>query len=215
VTNASGAVQSGANNQSAAVENAMNTLELDVTVLDIQENMNRGKTRDWFHYAAAKYASPELGITHIGKMDTDAYLDVGILIPTLTGFAAGCPNAFGGRSWTCEKGAFCPPAGCGLPVGDDFLAYKSKDPGCWSYMQGGFYFMSSLMAHNVSEAGGWWHNQGKRCLPEDVMAGRAVASWGRTKERTRCMHVVNLLAQEVVWHPDWIGYWTPPFNKPE
>uniref|UniRef100_A0A7S1M0N9 Hexosyltransferase n=1 Tax=Alexandrium catenella TaxID=2925 RepID=A0A7S1M0N9_ALECA len=179
--------------------------------------MNCGKSQEWFRHAASAWAEAELGITHIGKMDTDAYLDVGILIPTLTGFAAGCPNAFGGRSWTCEKGAFCPPAGCGLPVGDDFLAYKSKDPGCWSYMQGGFYFMSVQMAREVSQPGGWWAQQSGQFRPEDCVTGNAVYNWA--KDSGSCVSAIDLKGMGAIWHPDDNGkwehsFWYPPYKHP-
>lgn len=41
----------------------------DVVVLDIQENMNNGKSWAWFHNASRMYP----WATHIGKMDDDTY----------------------------------------------------------------------------------------------------------------------------------------------
>uniref|UniRef100_A0A7S1PLB7 Hexosyltransferase n=1 Tax=Alexandrium catenella TaxID=2925 RepID=A0A7S1PLB7_ALECA len=136
----------------------------------------------------------------------------------MSAFSTGCPHVFGGRTWTCLGSTdYCPPARCGLPLGQDFFKYNSSNPECYSYMQGGFYFMSRLMARDVARRDGWWDRQSIKCEPEDAIAGRAIDTWGRQGPHRRCVSVVNLRGQEVIWHPDLPGYWEPsddPLNKP-
>ena len=49
----------------------------DYVVLNIQENMNKGKSQTWFYFASTIMNETELNFDYVGKMDTDSmpYLD--------------------------------------------------------------------------------------------------------------------------------------------
>jgi len=183
--------------------------DTDITALSVPENMNCGKTLAWFELAAAKFPKA----THIAKMDMDAFVDVRRLLMVMRRFSPQCPHHYGGRPWQCPQPGYCPPASCGHPLGTDFFEYKSQDKKCWTYMQGGFYFMSTPLATRLTEIGGWWDQQSSKCLPEDAILGKAVNLFGRANYE--CVGVLSLLSKEVIWHPDWTGYWEPPFYDPE
>mmetsp|Transcript_81539 Transcript_81539/g.216398 ORF Transcript_81539/g.216398 Transcript_81539/m.216398 type:complete len:334 (-) Transcript_81539:17-1018(-) len=200
--------------------------ERDLTVLDITENMECGKSRAWFRYAAEAYkAAPATRVTHIGKMDMDAFVDVRMLMTALHDFGGSdCPNVYGGRSWWCNKRGACPPKSCGDPVGDDFFKYNSTSEPCWTYMQGGFYFMSVPLASAVAAPGGDWDRMSHPCvpeLPEDAKTGKAIYMWATAGTR-KCVSALNLKGMETVWHPDgykqsWnqTGFWVPPYILPQ
>jgi len=176
--------------------------ETNLTVLDVTESMDCGKTRAWFEYAAKTW--PEHA-THIGKMDMDAYLDVRNLLAAVRNFTTDCPYTYGGRSWTCLQSAneYCPPLHCLIPpVGTDFFKHPFK--GCWSYMQGGFYFMTTGLARDVSRPGDWWDMEEERCGPEDAVTGQAIYRWHSQSQH--CVSPMELRfnksenKEEVVWH---------------
>uniref|UniRef100_A0A7S1W1Y0 Hexosyltransferase n=1 Tax=Alexandrium catenella TaxID=2925 RepID=A0A7S1W1Y0_ALECA len=178
--------------------------ENDLTILNIHENIDCGKTLAWFEFAVERY--PEA--THIAKMDMDAYVDLPRLSLMLHGFADECPRVYGGRTWACGED-YCPPPTCKDPVGTDFRQYspsKETKEACWTYMQGGFYFMSQLMARDISGNNGWWAVQSKRCSPEDALVGAAIQHWG-SEHTTSCIAVMDLKGSEVIWHADHAESW--------
>jgi len=181
------------------------TNEADVIVLPLAENMNCGKSRGWFEFAANNYTSA----THIAKMDMDAFVDTRMFRPLVRRFQTTCPYIYGGRPWHCPD-IICPPAACGHPRGTVYEKYNNPDPTCWSYMQGGFYFMSRPLALAVSESSGWWDLQSRACNAEDVIAGKAVDTFRRVNDS--CVSAMNLVGWHTVWHPDWFGYWENRFG---
>ena len=52
--------------------------ELDLTILNIRENMNHGKTLTWFNYAASLLDF--ISIDYVAKMDCDPYLNTDLFI---------------------------------------------------------------------------------------------------------------------------------------
>lgn len=178
--------------------------EEDLVVLPSEENMNCGKTREWFHTASNKYS----WASHVAKMDMDAFLHVSTLLKVLRDFPSSCPHVFGGRSWSCfDSSEWCPPDGCygHYPKNHDFFSYdftpKGKDARCWSYMQGGFYFMSQQLAAAISEEKGWWDRYSREtCHPEDSVAGQAVTRYGL--ENNLCVAAADIKDSGVMWHPE-------------
>jgi len=189
---------------------ANHTVETDIVALDEKESMNCGKTRAWFAYASDEYDMA----THIGKMDMDAYVDVHGLLGLLQAFTSktDCHHVYGGRPWHCPQD-FCPKMKCGGPNSTDYYSYRNGDPNCWTYMQGGFYFMSRNLASSVAEEGGWWHTRSSACLAEDAITGKAVDLWGR--QRKECVATLDLRGQEVIWHPDKPDFWISSWYRPE
>jgi len=189
--------------------------ETDLLVVNASEDINCGKTRSWFEYASQQYTMA----THIGKMDMDAFLDTRRFEALLQDFhpKAICPYVYGGRPWHCHND-LCPPLHCGRPKGTDFREYSVGDPACWTYMQGGFYYMSRALAQATSVPGGFWNFAGEisgDCLPEDVLAGSAINNWAR--ETGSCVSVLNMAGQEAIWHADTYRTWSTadPNSFPE
>eukprot|EP00408_Alexandrium_pacificum_P019912 CAMPEP_0171202654 /NCGR_PEP_ID=MMETSP0790-20130122/25115_1 /TAXON_ID=2925 /ORGANISM="Alexandrium catenella, Strain OF101" /LENGTH=325 /DNA_ID=CAMNT_0011668087 /DNA_START=62 /DNA_END=1039 /DNA_ORIENTATION=+ len=176
--------------------------EPGLTVLPAIENMNCGKSQKWFDYVASR----NWPATHVAKMDMDAFLDVQSLVASMESFSTACPHVYGGRPWSCkEDKRFCPPEHCGMPLDGDFFKYNASDPDCYSYMQGGFYFMSVGLARDISSANGWWAHQD--CLAEDAVAGKAIWKHGMDLHMGTCVSVLNLTGTRAIWHPDGNNCW--------
>lgn len=177
--------------------NGAATGETDLTILPTEENMNCGKTWAWFRYASKRYNWAK----YIVKMDMDAF-------PHFSSFLAGlqrhrlehkCRNVYGGRPWRCGNKVYdCPSPSCGFPVKGDFMRYEVDDPSCYSYMQGGFYLLSRKLAKNVSRLGGWWHNQSRRCFPEDSVTGHAIQKFAARHDI--CVSAFLFHYRDFYWH---------------
>jgi len=128
----------------------------DILVLNIQENMDEGKTFDWFHAATRQNdLSPPPDL--IAKMDTDVLL----FVPEFAKDVASLPKhdlVYWGRKndWeTCWgwKWPWCPPKTC-----TDFAGVHCEDSPkgrlceeCWIYMSGGMYMLSFRMARLLDD----------------------------------------------------------------
>lgn len=151
--------------------------EEDVLLLNISENMNHGKTYAYFRHVVRAHP----WATHVGKMDMDAYPYIHKLVTSLRE-PHHCKAAYIGRPWTCYHSKKCPPAGCGKPVGHDFLQYCGEGLAgqhcgmqpCWTFMQGGLYLMSRELAQGLTAAGSAWERRHQGY--EDAITGRAVYS---------------------------------------
>lgn len=172
-----------------------NHSEKDVTVLPTVENMNHGKTRLWFEHATKNFG----WATHVVKMDSDAFPHLSTIVERITHFSTSCEHVYGGVPFTCKAKEFCPPADCDIPLGNNFLAYKSANRNCWSYMQGGLYFMTAKLAAEVSKPGGWWDRDAKgNCYPEDLTTGHAVSIYARANHM--CVAALKFEGQEGAVH---------------
>uniref|UniRef100_A0A7S1QFQ9 Hexosyltransferase n=1 Tax=Alexandrium catenella TaxID=2925 RepID=A0A7S1QFQ9_ALECA len=184
----------------------------DLVILDTFENMNEGKSRSWFHLAATKYP----WATHIMKLDLDAFPHVPYILDNLGSHGKACKNVYGGMLVTpCGEGKpYWPPCGCGPPVNSDFLSYESGDPNCFSYAQGGMYFLSRQLAEGAAAPGGWWDNEVlSNCYPEDSVTGRAVMKYGR--EKKQCVSFVSWPRDKAGHHqPGPPARWSCRFHHP-
>lgn len=175
--------------------NGEDTGEENVIILPIPENMNHGKTRVWFHHASRSYT----WATHIAKMDMDTYPHLPYMLywtrEQQSKFS--CSNVFGGRQFTC-RADWCAPAHCGYCPGSDFMKFAVNDTRCWSYMQGGFYFLSRALAEGASVDGGFWDKESQRCHAEDAVTGHAVHEFA--SQQKMCVHIVNLSTTDAFWH---------------
>mmetsp|Transcript_59452 Transcript_59452/g.159208 ORF Transcript_59452/g.159208 Transcript_59452/m.159208 type:complete len:349 (-) Transcript_59452:88-1134(-) len=159
--------------------------EPDVLVLDVAENMNKGKTFAFFEAVSRLYP----WATHVGKMDTDTFPYLHRLSESLHAHAKSskCPNHFVGDPMNharCGYWDWCPPASCSLPVGEDFLKFdrsRADGPHCWSYMQGGMYVVSSGLLRSVAVRGHTiWDNW--QTGVEDVVTGRVIGLYAKIHE---------------------------------
>lgn len=113
----------------------------DIVNLDINENLNEGKTYYWFEQAVNElknksYIHPKSGIV---KMDIDTVVNWTKFIDTW--FSQLLPNYYFGRVNThewCGGYAHCPPAHC--------KTFKNK---CWIYMSGGWYALGLGLASQL------------------------------------------------------------------
>lgn len=93
----------------------------DIIELDILENMNSGKTFEWFSFAARQFKAAQF--TSKGDMDTIIF--PGELLRSVSRLHRGTQSIYGGFAvdWNlCGGGIHCPYG--------------------WIYMAGGFYFVS-------------------------------------------------------------------------
>lgn len=124
---------------------------------DFEENMNEGKTRAWFQYAAHTYPRSDW----IFKLDTDVAIHWASMSKWLTKTHRdlryiGALNTYE----FCGKYSHCPRPGC-----------KDMTGSCWIYMSGGFYGLSTELASSLSTCPYYKsHSVGI----EDLMVGRAI-----------------------------------------
>lgn len=153
--------------------------EPDVVPCNMVENMNEGKTKRWFEYAA-KYAPKS--VETIFKMDTDVLFCPTDLQNTIQGALSEHKYAFFGTFMNhaaCSTGRFphCPPQHCdhnNTFVGD-----------CWYYMSGGCYGVSRATLDEIIETP-FFIEEYPDPHHEDVMTGRWV---NNTKSREKVKEV--------------------------
>lgn len=177
------------------------TGEDDLTVLPMEENMNRGKSGAWFRYAATfEWA------THVAKMDMDAFPYFYHVLSEIGSFRTACEHVYGGLPVSCDgQDPFCPPSGCGMPRDHDFLSYNIDNPGCYVFMQGGFYFLTRELAATVSarvEQSDFF----KRCYPEDVTLAHTIRQYAN--EHKTCVAALTFGFDEAAFH-----HWALPFTR--
>jgi len=149
----------------------------DGLYLDIEENMNRGKTITFFRYAARLFP----WATHIAKMDMDAFPHLHKVVTSLYGSEKpcrakyeywggkfgfiNCENTQWGRSFTDN----CPDDSC-----------VKKLP-CADQMDGGMYGLSRDLALEATEPGDVWAKgaRGK----EDAVTGRKLHEWSHRHQK--------------------------------
>jgi hypothetical protein len=124
---------------------------------EFPENMNDGKTREWFRWAASVFPYSQW----ILKVDTDVTInwhDLGTILSDTKREMRylGIIN----DSARCGGGDLCPPVGC-----------MSQEGSCWIYMSGGFYGVSTQLAQVL---GGCSYYQQHDKGHEDVRFGQAV-----------------------------------------
>lgn len=138
-----------------AAKSYLYAFQRDVLLLNITENMNAGKTYEYFKVAAEAFP----WATHIGNMDLDTYPHIHKLV---TGLAARVSSQD-----KCESYEGLP-----LPMLPSSSVCSHLEEGCPKYMQGGLYVMSRGLAQGVTAAGGFWDLN--RVGREDRSAGKAV-----------------------------------------
>lgn len=140
--------------------------EGDVVPIDMEENINEGKTRMWFAYA---YKHKPKSVRAIFKLDTDVLFCPEKLLDTVQK-TANTPFAFYGtfmNHLACSPTGFvhCPPPHCN--ENNTFLG------DCWYYMSGGFYGFSTELLNEVVRTPLFqqrWHESHH----EDIMSARWV-----------------------------------------
>lgn len=123
----------------------------------LAENIEAGKTFQWFKYAARHFPRSDW----IFKVDTDTAVNWTAVTNTLLA-SSGWFGYFGHvmDHDGCGRASFCPPIGCKNLRGD-----------CWIYMQGGFYGVSTGVAQLIMECP--YAQRHKNGL-EDLVFGRMV-----------------------------------------
>lgn len=132
--------------------------EADTTYLNIRENMDFGKTNTWFKYAATQLPN-ELDIDIIGKVDTDCIIYPEKLMDEMESRMKKDTLVYGGDVIDNDKGHH--------------------------YMQGGFYFLSRVVAQSISSGRDdrWqvilkYMPSYRYKRPEDVETGQLVLAFG-------------------------------------
>jgi hypothetical protein len=133
--------------------------EPDTTYLNIRENMDFGKTNTWFKYASTQLPQDDLQIDMIAKVDTDTLLYPDVLLEEMESRLKDVSLVYGGSVVDNDKGHH--------------------------YMQGGFYFLSRLIAERISAGRDdrWEVVQAympsyRHQRPEDVETGQFVEAFG-------------------------------------
>ena len=131
--------------------------EPDVTYLNIQENMNDGKTPTWFKYAS--HVLPEsLQIDFFAKVDSDCIVHPPKLLRDLEERISVGNKTYGG--------------------------YPMDNDNDHHYMSGGFYFLSRRLAKLITAVDSNWLNVASevdavyKYKPEDVVTGQMVKFYG-------------------------------------
>jgi hypothetical protein len=121
------------------------------------ENMNDGKTYEWFKYAVATFPDS----TWIAKMDTDVAVKWERFTSLLNHQTAELQYVgFMNTHEACGRGPHCPPPKC-----------RSMAGSCWVYMSGGFYGVTMPLARTLVTCDYYYSN----CHGlEDLMFGKAV-----------------------------------------
>jgi hypothetical protein len=103
--------------------------ERDVLYLNIQENMNEGKTATWFKYASSVLPATDLGVLDlVFKVDSDTVVVPRALLQDLNTIQRPARNVYGGV----------------------FYAREEEETTAAPYMQGGFYFLSTDVAERIT-----------------------------------------------------------------
>lgn len=171
-------------------------------VLDIEENMNNGKTEEYFKVVAARYP----WITHVAKCDMDSYPALHKLVNKIhqQTSCAPSPYMYAGRPSSCT------PKGCDHWLKDNAIGHVCDvRDGCernyvtsWTHNFGQLYLMSMPLVKKIAYEGSLW-DKPPRQTHEDVMTGWAVHSFVQEERKaeekeagrgngTTCIHV---------WHP--------------
>lgn len=142
------------------------------------ENMNHGKTFEWFSYAAETFPSSDW----ILKMDTDVAVDWMAVAKWLQDVThslryIGLVNDFE----RCGSYPTCPPAGCSNLTGS-----------CWVYMSGGFYGLSTELAKRVVACR---YYKSHRVGDEDLQLGKAVKECAANRVEVQLVSV----PQKAAW----------------
>jgi hypothetical protein len=121
------------------------------------ENMDNGKTYEWFQFASAAYPSSDW----ILKFDADVAVNWTAVSPWLHNTASkmrymGFANGYD----YCQKYNHCPPPGC-----------EDMSGGCWNYMSGGFYGLSTPLARIISNCR---YYKSHKVGYEDLLVGKAI-----------------------------------------
>ena len=118
-------------------------LHQDITILPINENMNNGKTYEWFNYAyrQSKGARDAYQNYMVFKADMDTIVCLDIFIEDLLKYQSSKYLYYGrtnGYEYCGRR--HCPPKGCDGFYGD-----------CWIYKSGGLYGMSMPLINAIFE----------------------------------------------------------------
>jgi len=137
-------------------------------VLNVEENMNAGKTFAWFQAAAKAFP----WATHIAKCDMDAYPFLHKLVKKMSDRAcmgptpyeyAGAPSFGSNNSFNST----CTPHQC-----ENAYAFTFRGK-YFSHMSGALYMLSHKLVEAVVRPGGWWeaHKGGGH---EDMKTGKVI-----------------------------------------
>jgi hypothetical protein len=150
------------------------TLEEDVTYLNMKENMNQGKTPSWFQYATTVMNDYPFEFDYIGKLDTDTLLYTPKFMEMVEQTLEPYPRntrVYGGTELLqtpCEPAVIVPPS---VIVEDD-----CKPPNAATYMSGQFYFLSPDLVKYVTSKDELDTRNELRVIDEDYSMGRWVHS---------------------------------------
>eukprot|EP00929_Paragymnodinium_shiwhaense_P036476 TRINITY_DN19540_c0_g1_i2.p1 TRINITY_DN19540_c0_g1~~TRINITY_DN19540_c0_g1_i2.p1 ORF type:complete len:289 (-),score=39.66 TRINITY_DN19540_c0_g1_i2:248-1114(-) len=177
----------------------------DILTLDMHENMNDGKSYQYFYEATRKFP----WATHFVKLDTDTYPFLHMVLPRISSGvdaakAEGCDNVYLGETWTTDRvsgiktESLFPPPACGYAIEGDMLRYEveggfawnPKDNKktyfkCWQFMRGGLYVISRQIALQATESGGAWSKGNDNGYYEDGVLGYNLVNYAR--EHDMCL----------------------------
>mmetsp|Transcript_97835 Transcript_97835/g.285518 ORF Transcript_97835/g.285518 Transcript_97835/m.285518 type:complete len:332 (+) Transcript_97835:67-1062(+) len=139
-------------------------------VVDVPENMNRGKTFAWFQ--AASKAFP--WATHIGKCDMDTYPFLHKLLARMS--SRRCvknDHEFAGQ-YTGLFNNSCAPRACetNYDAPEQRMQFISRPSEPFVHVGGQFYLMSRRLAQKVARPGSFW--EAHRNWPEGHAISRAI-----------------------------------------
>ena len=147
----------------------------DIVLLDTKENIDEGKTLDWFDFALKNYGH----MTHFGKMELDAWVSGEELVNELRRIKSSVQKLgnsfqylFYGRANGAKTGSAAYMFGCGAMVfwkntPSEMLQYPN-------YMRGMFYLISNPVLQGLSAFSPW---KQLRVGIEDQVVGQHVRSW--------------------------------------
>ncbi len=128
----------------------------DIVSCACAENMNAGKTYEWWSHAAASFN----GSNYVLKVDTDSAMNWPNMLSLLARRPAATFLGHLNDNKACGGFSHCPPKGC-----------EGMDGDCWVYMSGGMYGMSLDLAAAVA-ACPW--AKANAAGYEDMVSGRMV-----------------------------------------
>jgi len=141
--------------------------ESGALILDIEENMNNGKTFAWFDAAREKFP----WATHIGKMDLDTYPHLHRLVPSIddrTCKVSSEPYEYFGRPTCafllCNKFRSFGPL-CSRPEACTFKVDFPLAHGSFEFMSGAFYALSMPLVERIP-----WKNVSRKGIEDHMMA---------------------------------------------